>query len=241
MSLTSTSQSLDPGEEILLFRLDATKAKASVYYFTQASKNGAGVSFGGQVYAPIDIVVSDFKTNAGGVLPTPKMQIANSDTVIQGLVNNYGDLCGCEVRRIRTFARFLDGAPEADGTSFVGPDVFRIERKSDENKNFIEWELSAAIDQEGKMLPGRQYIRDICTQRYRIWDPTNPKANPDGYLYSETMPCPYTGSSAWTSTGQPTTAPFDSCGRRVADCKLRFGEDAALPFAGFPGIERLGS
>lgn len=28
---------------------------------------------------------------------------------------------------------------------------------------------------------------------------------------------------------------FDSCGKRLASCKLRFGEDEELPFGGFPG------
>lgn len=239
MSLTATSQSLNPGEEIILLRLDATKVKAGIYYFTKADKGGAPISFGGQTYQPIDIVLSDFKVNAGGTLPTPKIQIANSDSVIQGLVNTYGDLCGAEIRRVRTFRRFLDGEAEADPTAYLGPDVFRIERKSNENPVFIEWELSAAIDQEGKMLPGRQYLRDVCTQRYRFYDPTNPSAHPDGFVYAAIMPCPYTGTNCWTSTGEATTKANDSCGRRVADCKLRFGENAALPFGGFPGISRV--
>lgn len=239
MALSSTAQSLNPGEEIILFRLDATKVKAGIHYFAQHKTGEGGVSFGGQVYAPIDITVTDFKTTAGGTLPTPKMQIGNSDDVIQGLVNAFGDLCGCEVRRVRTFRRHLDGESEEDGTAYVGPDIFRVERKSSESAEVIEWELSAAIDQEDKMLPGRQFIRDICTRRYRTYDPTNPSAHPDGYVYSSVFPCPYTGSSAWTENGTPTTAANDQCGFKVADCKLRFGENAALPGSFFPGISRV--
>jgi lambda family phage minor tail protein L len=239
MSFTANTQSLNPGEQVTLYRLDATKAKAGIHYFAQADKNSAGVTFGGQTYNPIDIKVSDFQTNAGGVLPTPKMQIGNSDDVMQGLVNTFGDLCGCELRRVRTFRRFLDGEVEQDGTAYVGPDVFRVERKSDENEVYIEWELSAAIDQEGKMLPGRQYLRDVCTLRYRIYDPTNPLAHPDGFVYPAVNPCPYTGAACFTSDGAATATATDACGYKVADCKLRFGADASLPFGGFPGIQRV--
>lgn len=239
MSLSSTTQSLNPGEQITLFRLDARLAGAGIHYFAQADKNGGGVTFGGVVYSPIDIQVSDFQTNAGGVLPTPKMQIANSDMAIQGMVNTFGDLVGCELRRVRTFRRFLDGEAEADPTACVGPEVFRVERKSDENDAFIEWELSAAIDQEGRMIPGRQFIRDICTLRYRFYNPTDPLAAPDGFVYPTANPCPYTGSACFSAIGETVAAAADQCGYKVADCKLRFGADATLPFGGFPGIQRV--
>jgi lambda family phage minor tail protein L len=240
MSLSAVSQSLTPGAEIFLYRLDATAANAGIHYFVQAKQvNGQPLTFGGQAYTPIDISVEDFESNAGGVLPTPKMQIGNSDSFIQDMVNLYGDLAGCEIRRVRTFARFLDGFPEADPNSFVGPDVFRIERKSNESPVFIEWELSAAIDQEGKMLPGRQYLRDVCTRRYRRFDPTNPAAHPDGYVYPTVHPCPYSGAAAFTPAGAPTTAANDRCGRKDSDCRLRFGEDGVLPTGAFPGIARV--
>lgn len=239
-ALSQESQKLSLSAPIALYRLDATAAGAAVYYFVKDSEaDGAGVTFGGQLYRAIDIVLDGFEVNAGGVLPTPKMQIANSDLLIQSLVNTYGDLAGCELRRVRTFHRFIDGQPEADPTAYMGPDVFRIERKSDENAVYIEWELSAAIDQEGKLLPGRQFIRDVCTRRYRRYDPINPKAATDGFVYPTIFPCPYTASPSFTTVGAPTTAANDKCGRKLSDCKLRFGDNNALPMGAFPGIGRV--
>jgi lambda family phage minor tail protein L len=239
-ALTQEAQKLSLSAPIALYRLDATAAGAAIYYFVQASEDGgAGVYFGGQLYRAIDISLDGFEVNAGGVLPTPKMQIANSDLLIQSLVNTYGDLAGCELRRVRTFRRFLDGQPEADPTAYMGPDVFRIERKSDENLVYIEWELSAAIDQEGKLLPGRQFIRDVCTRRYRRYDPTNPAAATDGFVYPSIFPCPYTATPSFTSVGDPTTPSNDKCGRKLSDCKLRFGNNTALPMGAFPGIGRV--
>ena len=42
MSLTATTQQLNLDEQVTLYRLDATKAGAAVYYFCQADKNGLG-------------------------------------------------------------------------------------------------------------------------------------------------------------------------------------------------------
>ncbi len=241
VTLSAAAQSMTPGEVVFLYKLDATSIGAGIRYFTQSTDGSnpgiAGVTFGGLFYTASDISVTDFETNAGGVLPTPKMSISNTDLMIQALVNQYGDLAGCEIRRVRTFKRFLDNGPDADDGAFMGPDVFRIERKSDENPIFIEWELSAAIDQEGKMLPGRQFLRDTCQRRYRIYDPTSPQAAGDGFVYSTVFPCQHTGATYFTARGVATAPANDVCGRKDADCKLRFGEIRKT--SAFPGIARV--
>jgi lambda family phage minor tail protein L len=239
MTLASIAHLPNPGEIVFLFRIDVTSAGGGVNYFTQGKVGADNVVFGGQEYTAVDIHLSEFDTNAGGVLPTPKIQISNTNSVIQAMVNTYGDLCGCEVRRVRTFKRFLDGQPKADPSAFMGPDVFKVERKTSENPIFIEWELSAAIDQEGKMIPGRQVIRDACTQRYRAYNPADPRAALDGFIYPTINPCPYTGTSYFDSTGNPTTIDKDACGRKLTDCQLRFGAANPLPFGGFPGCGRV--
>ncbi len=240
MTLSAVSQSLTPGAEIFLYRLDATSAGAGTYYFVQAAQSdGNPITFGGQAYTAVDIKTEGFESNSGGVLPQPKLTIANSDDFIQSLVNTYGDLAGCGLSRVRTFARFLDSGTEPDPTAYSGPDIYRIERKSDENPIFIEWELSASFDQEGKLLPGRQFVRDTCTRRYRYYSPTHAQAHPDGYVYPVVFPCPYAGAAAFTAQGVATTAAFDRCGRKDNDCRLRFGEDGVLPTGAFPGIARV--
>lgn len=238
-TFTQESQSLTPSAKIALFRLDVSSIGGPVVFFTTSVLPGeTSVIFGGQAYTPIDISIEGFEVNAGGVLPTPKMKIANSDLFIQSLINQFGDLAGCELRRVRTYARFLDGQSDADPTAFMGPDVFLVDRKTDEGPDFIEWELSAAIDQEGKMLPGRQFIRDICTRRYRTYDPTNAAAAADGFVYPKIFPCKYTGAASFDALGATTTSANDNCGRRLSDCKLRFPPNA-LPTGAFPGIGRV--
>jgi lambda family phage minor tail protein L len=52
--------------------------------------------------------------------------------------------------------------------------------------------------------------------------------------------CPYQGASYFNDAGDITEEPSeDSCGRRLRDCKLRFGSVSPLPFDGFPNIKRF--
>lgn len=230
-ALASAVQTPDVGQKVTLFRLDVSSLGGAVYYFCQAAINNTGVTFGGVYYTPVDVDFSGFETTGVGGLPTPRMKLANTNGVFQTLVNTYGDLIGCQIQRIRTFSRFLDGQAEADSTAFYGPDTFRIERKTSENPTFIEWELSASFDQEGKMLPGRTIVRDTCLWRYRIWTGA-------AFDYSKAQ-CPYAGTNYFNAIGGVETNPAnDKCGRKLSDCKLRFGAAGVLPFGGFPGTAR---
>lgn len=232
--LARVSQSTTPGDLVTLFRLDATILGGGVYFFAQSALEDEPIIFGGVTYTPVDVEFSDFEMNGNGSLPMPKMRIANSNAVIQGMVNAWGDMLGCEIRRVRTFRQFLDGQPEADPTVFYGPDVFLIERKVSETALQIEWELSANIDQEGKLLPGRQIIRDTCMWRYRRWDPVTGQ-----FDYSKAT-CPYDGSAMFDALDQPTSDPSkDRCARRLGSCNLRYGVHNPKPFGGFPGAARV--
>jgi len=240
-NLARVTQSPTPGDIVSLFRLDTSLHGGGIYYFAQGAWGSSGVTFGGQYYTPIDVEFEGFETNGTGSLPTPKMRLANSDMTIQNMINAWGDLLGSELRRVRTFSRFLDGQPEADPTAYFGPDVFRIERKTDENPVFVEWELSASIDQEGKMLPGRVVIRDTCLWRYRRWTGS-------AFDYTKTS-CQWAGSDNvqgategpyFDFLDQPTNDPAkDACGRRLSSCQARFGSNKPLPFGGFPGVARV--
>ncbi|WP_062120544.1 phage minor tail protein L [Aureimonas sp. AU40] len=233
-SITPTLQNLTPGAKISLYRIDTRKVGGGEYFFCQASQSDQAVKFGGVVYSPVDIEVEGFEVTAGGSLPTPTLRIANSDLTVQALVNTFGDLLGCEVQRVRTFHHHLDGQMAADPTAYLGPDTFEIERKTDENYAYIEWELSAAIDQDDALLPKRTVIRDTCLFRYRNFNP-----NTGRFDYSKCL-CPYAGGAMFDRNDNPTSDPTkDECSRRVGGCKLRFGANNPLPFGGFTGASRV--
>lgn len=232
-NITQTVQGSAPGQYVELFSLDTSSLHGPVMNFCEASSNGSPVIFRGVTYTPVDIVASGFEMNGSGGLPTPKIKVANSNQVFQAIVNTYGDLVGCSFSRVRTFSQFLDGAVDADPTAFMGPDIFQVERKSNENAIFIEWELSAALDVQGAMVPKRMVIRDTCTWRYRTWN-----AITNAFDYTKAQ-CPYNGALL-TNTDVTTTDPTqDGCGRTITSCKLRFGANGNLPYGGFPGVARF--
>jgi hypothetical protein len=98
--------------------------------------------------------------------------------------------------------------------------------------------LSSDRPRRGDDSPATSAARHL-QKRYRFYDPANPDARPDGFVYGAVDPCPYEGTSYFTQTGQTTTKPFDRCSRQLDNgCKLRFGNDP-LPFGGFPGAARV--
>lgn len=233
-SVQSEAQSLAPTGIISLFQLDATRYGGPVIRFTQGSKVGEVVKFGGNDYQPLDVEFTGLETSGQGALPTPTIRLANTDGVPQSMVNTYGDLTGCTLYRIRTHTRFLDGMPDADSTATYPIDIFRLERKAIENSQFIEWELSASIDQEGKMLPGRTIIKETCLWRYRYFNKSTGK-----FDYTKAQ-CPYAGNKYFDINDQPVSDPADDVpSRRLNCCKIRFGESSPLPFGGFPGVQRV--
>lgn len=225
------------GTLIELFILDATPIAGAVYRFTNSANNGANIVFDGHSYYPLDFEASGYEWNGQGSLPTPKIKIANTTLILSSAVLEFKDLLGARLIRMRTFDRFLDGEPDADPTAIFPLDIYTVERKTAHNKVFIEWELSAAMDQYGKKLPGREVLRDACTHRYRVYDETAPVLNPFDY---ERATCPYVAQSYFDETGDSVDRPIqDKCGKRLSDCKLRFGENSELPTRAFPGVGRI--
>lgn len=235
MSLQSVAQSLQPDAIVSLFTFDATSEGGPVLYFVQGREtNGDPIVFGGITYQPVDCEFSGLEVSGMGALPTPRMKLANHGSVFQSLINTYGDMLGCTLMRVRTFARFLDNGSAPDPNAYFGPDMFRVERKSTENSVEIEWELSASIDQEGKQLPGRTVVRDTCMWRYRRFDPVS-----GTFDYAKAQ-CPYVGSSYFDINDEPVADPaLDKPSRRISCCEKRFGVGQPLPFGGFPGVARV--
>ncbi len=234
MTIQSEAQSLSPSGIVSLFTIDATSMGGPLMYFVQGSEHNGPVTFNEIEYQAVDVEFSGLETSGAGALPTPKIRISNIDGLASALVSTYGELLGCPIYRIRTYTRFLDGQPDADPEAFFGPDIFRFERKASENSVYIEWELSAAIDQEGKQLPGRSVIRNTCLWRYRYFN------NSTGLFDYSKAQCPYAGDKYFDINDQEVTDPAkDTPSRRLGCCRARFGRNNPLPFGGFPGVQRI--
>ena len=210
-----------------LFSLDCSVLGGPVYSWTPGPLNGAPLSLAGVQYAPLPIETEGFEWNGRGQLPTPKVRVSNISGLAAGIVIGLGDALGATMTRIRTFAMFLDGQPNADSGALFEPDIFRVERKSKHTNLIIEWELSSQIDVTGLKLPRRQVIRNTCTHTYRAW-------NGSAFVYGS---CPYAGLAEYQADGTPTGQDsLDVCGKRLSDCILRFGANTPLPTRAFPGV-----
>lgn len=111
--------------------------------------------------------------------------------------------------------------PSADPTAAFPDEVFFIDRKSDENPVFLEFELAAAFDVQGVQLPRGVVVQNVCPWQYR--------------LASDASGCTYAGTSYFDANDAPVgSLAQDVCSRRLSGCKVRHpGVD--LPFGGIPG------
>ena len=222
-------QKINPSAIIELFelRFNSTLHGSSDVYRFHAGTNAAvtgNIVFGGETYERMPVVAEGFEYTNTGTLPRPTLTVSNlasNVTAILLLVNTTttgNDLGGAEVRRIRTLKKYLDGESAADPNVQFPQEIWFVDRKADETRDFVKFELASKFDLAGQKIPRRQIIANVCQWKYRGSE------------------CGYSGTSYYDINGSPvSTEAEDVCGKRVASCKLRFGDTAELPFGSFPG------
>ena len=220
---------LNPSAIIELFevRLKNTLHGSNDVYRFHAGANAdidGNVVFNGNGYPRIPVKADGFEYTNTGTLPRPTLTISNLDgtmTTLLLLVNATtagNDLGGAEVRRIRTLKKFLDGESTADPNAKFPDERWFIDRKARESRDSVTFELASKFDLAGQKLPKRQIVANVCQWVYRSSE------------------CSYTGTDYYDVNGnEVSTAAADVCGKRLESCKLRFGNNAQLPFGSFPG------
>ena len=148
-----------------------------------ANSINESIFFAGKEYFYIPYEGVDFGSRSDGRVSRPTIKIINYSGFLSKFMLGKDDLIRSRVTRIRTFFRFLDKenflnydadkgfwdkmgiSPDPDAT--LRPDVWYINQKIEENKFYIEYELSNALDLEGAVLPRRQILNNYCTWKYR--------------------------------------------------------------------------
>ena len=217
---------------IIMFEIDLQHLGLGVFRFTATNTGVGAVKFNGNEYQPAPIEAEGFAWDGVGTMPRPTLNIVAKDLHFLNMVVDADDLVGSEVRRIKTFRKYLDDG-SAPGSNISFPvDVFEIERKSVQTRSALSFELSMTLDQQGVKLPRLLVLRDTCVHRYRYWIGNK-------WQYRE-VSCPYVGTRYFKSNGDATSLQSeDACGKRISDCKLRFGASAVLPRLSFPGVDRF--
>ena len=235
MTVESQVQKQNPGNIVSLFTLSTSNLGGSTTFnFTAMSRETTSVVFNGVTYTPIDIEAEGFEWDGKGAFPKPKLRVSNVAGLVSAAIVGENDLIGATLTRIKTFEEFLDDGANPDPNAKFPTEIYTIEQKLVQNKVYVEWQLSSSLDQADRKLPGRITLRDRCTQTYRVYDGVS------NFNYTN-VSCPYVGTNYFDTSGDVTTIDKDSCGRRLKDCKLRFGDFAELPTYAFPGIARTRS
>jgi len=224
MSIKTEIQSLSPSALVDMFVIDlAIQGGPVLHFHAGVNELNQDIVWQGQSYTRYPVEFKGAAKRGTGTLPRPTITASNIQGVLGSTARQYNDFAGCKLTRKRTFARFLDavnfpnGNPTADPNQYLPDEVYFFDRKASEDPIQISFELCAATDLVGVRLPRRQFIQNCCTWVYRGAD------------------CGYTGGAVADEFGVATAdIKKDNCGKRLLDCKLRFGANAVLPYGGFP-------
>lgn len=230
--ISEHTQQLHQDARVTLFEIDARAVDAGLLRFSPEAVDGGPARFGGEDYTPIPIAAEGFEWASGGKLPRPTLSVSALSLSFLSLVISSNDLTGLPIRRIRTYRRHLDDGDDPDDQATLPIDHYVFEQKTRETSSELTFQLATAMDQQNRQIPARQALRDTCTQVYRTYDERTGQYNYAG------VTCPYTGSGAWDAAGNPVPASQDVCGKRISDCKRRFGENGRLYTRAFPGLGR---
>ena len=176
-AIVSNLQNTNPSAIIELFTLQLDKSlhgATTIYRFHNGSslKDNGEIVWAGNSYQRLPIQAEGFAFRKGQ-LPRPTLTLSNALGTITSIlltVNNTtvgNDLTGATVTRIRTLARFLDavnfpgdinpyGTP--DSTAEFPQEIYKIDRKSAENREVVQFELASVFDLAG-IRAGRQCTR----------------------------------------------------------------------------------
>ena len=177
-AIVSNLQNTNPSAIIELFTLaldNSLHGATTVYRFHAGSslKDNGEIVWAGNSYQRFPIQAEGFAFQRGQ-LPRPTLTVSNALGTITAIllsVNNTttgNDLTGATVTRIRTLAKFLDavnfpsnvnpyGTP--DPTAEFPQEIYKIDRKSAENREVVQFELAAVFDLAGIRSPKRQCTR----------------------------------------------------------------------------------
>jgi len=224
VSISSEIQKLSPSDVVSMFVLDATGIGGDIMRFHAGyGQTMEPLVWQGQRYDPLPIKIEDVARSGSGVEPRPVLTVGNVGRVMTTALKQHNDFLSATVIRKQTFVRFLDaenfsdGNPDADPTIELPDQRYKVERKVAETREVVQFELASELDLENRSLPSRQIIKNICPWRYRSAE------------------CGYTGGAVAKSDDTATSlSTEDDCGKRLASCKLRFGEFSELPTGAFP-------
>lgn len=236
MTVRQDVERLAPMAMVEMFILDATErypGKPILRWHPGTQVDQDSIVWQGVTYTAYPAQVEGIDEQSQGKLPRPTVRASNIGGQLGAFFNqrvvhpdgsvHYEDAgLKAKLTRKRTLGKYLDavnfpgGNPNADPDSYFDDDVFFLARRTVMNPIFIEYEAAVAFDVEGIMLPRRQVIASTCMWVYRSTE------------------CSYAGPPVTDPVLGPPIGGVDRCGKTLASCKARFGQNGVLPTSAFP-------
>ncbi len=163
--------------ELFTLTLDSTLHGATTvsrFHSGVGLNSNASIIWQGNTYDKYPLTATGFEYSGRGRLPKPIFTVSNILGTITSLMASvnattpFNDLQGAKVVRIRTLAQFLDAANFPSNKNPYGtPDpnaefpqeIYTVDRKSQETREVVSFELAAPIDLAGVRAPKRQCTR----------------------------------------------------------------------------------
>lgn len=183
----------------------------------------------GREYQAYPIKAEGFDISGQGPSNRPTLTISNLYGMVTGLAADLGQGIGAKVTRRLVYAQFLDAKNFPNGNRQADPtqeavSFFIIEQLKSLNDEVATFELASPAETDNARIPLLMITSDTCIWQYRSAE------------------CGYTGGAVADEFDKPTRDPKkDNCSHCIRGCKLRFGENAILPFGGFPSTTQYGA
>ena len=182
----------------------------------------------GNEYQAYPISADGFELSGQGPSNRPTLTISNMYGIVTALAEDFGQGLGAKVTRRLVYAQFLDAKNFDGGNAKADPTQesisYYIIEQLKSLTDVATFELALPAETDNARIPILMITSDTCIWRYRSAE------------------CGYTGGPVADEFDNPThDKKKDKCSHCIRGCKLRFGENAILPFGGFPSTTQYGN
>nr|DAT69306.1 MAG TPA: minor tail protein L [Bacteriophage sp.]DAX81271.1 MAG TPA: minor tail protein L [Caudoviricetes sp.] len=237
--MTALLPELEQGALIELWDIDlrhitptnGSNTAGELYRFHNGLNQGrTNIWWQGNEYQAYPIKADGFEISGQGPSSRPTLTVSNLYGIITGIAVNLGQGVGGKVTRRLVYAQFLDSRnfeggknAQADPTQ-EAVSYYIIEQLKSLDDKQATFELASPAETDNAKIPLLMITSDVC-----IWQYRSPQ-------------CGYTGGPVADEFDKPTNdRKKDKCSHCIRGCKLRFGENAVLPFGGFPSTTQYGN
>ena len=161
--------------DLFLVYPDYSNKQDEVFAIHNGSVFKKGVVWQGRTYMPIGLEMDGFESNADGRINRPKIKISNKDYFVTSLLKKFDNFQSARILQKRTFVKYLDDENFDGGNPFGQPNKnaeissqqYIVAQKTQENKIFVEFELTSPLDLDNFQLNSRRIMGKYCYWKYR--------------------------------------------------------------------------